>query len=80
MAVEVTGLAAGFHAVACLPAGAVEAEVIAGARSRAVGVYGMSRNRSDHAADPPQLILGFGNLSERAVRDGILRVGDLLEA
>ena len=78
--VELTGLAAGFHAVARLPAGAVEAELVAEARSRAVGLYGMSRNRSDNAADPPQLILGFGNLSERAVRDGILRVGDLLEA
>jgi GntR family transcriptional regulator/MocR family aminotransferase len=43
-------------------------------------LYGLSHNRSDNAADPPRLVLGFGNLSERAIRDGILRVGHLLEA
>ncbi len=76
--VPLTGLAAGFHAVAHLPATADEAAVIAAARSRGVGVYGMSASRSSGATTPPQLILGFGNLGDRAIRAGIEAVGDLL--
>ena len=79
-AVDVSGLAAGFHAVAHLPGGLGEAEVVARARGRGVGLYGMSPSRSTGAVDPPQLILGFGNLSERAIRDGVTRVADLLRA
>jgi GntR family transcriptional regulator/MocR family aminotransferase len=77
--VRLTGLAAGFHAVAHLPAEAAEQEVIREARSRSVGLYGMSRYRADHASGPPQLVLGFGNTSQRAIQTGIALVGDLLE-
>jgi GntR family transcriptional regulator/MocR family aminotransferase len=76
--VHVSGLAAGFHAVASLPPDRDEATVIEQARQRQVGLYGMSPNRSTRAADPPQLVLGFGNVPERAIRDGIARVGDIL--
>jgi GntR family transcriptional regulator/MocR family aminotransferase len=78
-AVRLSGLAAGFHAVAELPEGVTEAGVIAAARERGVALYGMSANRSTHAEDPAQLVLGFGNLTERTIRDGIDRVGDLLQ-
>jgi len=76
--VSLTGLAAGFHAVARLADTASEAAVVAGARARGVGLYGMSTNRSSRSAEPPQLVLGFGNLSEHSIRDGLARVGDLL--
>jgi DNA-binding transcriptional MocR family regulator len=42
-----TGLAAGFHAVAHLPDGLDEARVVAAARDRSVGLYGMSAFRAD---------------------------------
>jgi hypothetical protein len=42
------------------------------------GRYGMSANHSTAAPDPAQLVLGFGNLSETAIRDGLLRVADLV--
>jgi GntR family transcriptional regulator / MocR family aminotransferase len=77
--VELTGLAAGFHAVAHLPEPADEQAVIAAARARSVGLYGMSTYRSTHATTPTQLVLGFGNLTERAIRGGIAAVGDLLQ-
>jgi GntR family transcriptional regulator/MocR family aminotransferase len=77
-AVHLTGLAAGFHAVAHLPEGADEDAVIGAARARSVGLYGMSAQRSTHATTPPKLVLGFGNLSERAIRDGIATVADVL--
>lgn len=76
--VRLSGLAAGFHAVAHLPAGVPEDAVIAGARSRAVGLYGMSPYRSGHRPDPPQLVLGFGNTSQRAIREGIEIFGAIL--
>jgi GntR family transcriptional regulator/MocR family aminotransferase len=76
--VPVTGLAAGFHAVAHLPAGADEQRVVTAARERSVGLYGMSTCRASRATTPAQLVLGFGNVGERAITEGIAAVGHLL--
>ncbi len=78
-AVRLTGLAAGFHAVAHLPGQPGERAVVAAARARSVGLYGMSAYRSSGDVTPPQLVLGFGNLGERAIRSGIVTVADLLQ-
>ena len=40
--------------------------------------YGMSGFRVDGATTPPQLVLGFCNLGDRAVAEGIAAVADLL--
>jgi GntR family transcriptional regulator/MocR family aminotransferase len=77
--VTLTGLAAGFHAVAHLPGPAAEKSVVAGATVRSVGLYGMSTYRSSGADRPGQLVVGFGNLSERTIEAGIAAVGDLLQ-
>ena len=58
--VRLTGLAAGFHAVAHLPDSADEQAVVTAARERSVGLYGMAPHRAAGAAGPPQLVLGFG--------------------
>jgi GntR family transcriptional regulator / MocR family aminotransferase len=76
--VELHGLAAGFHAVAHLPDSLSEPAVISAARARAIGLYGMSRYRSSGATSPPQLVLGFGNLREGAIAQGITTIRDLL--
>jgi GntR family transcriptional regulator / MocR family aminotransferase len=76
--VRLTGLAAGFHAVAHLPSAADERAVVAAALERSVGLYGMSLNRSDGSVRPPQLVLGFGHVGERAIEAGVAAVGDLL--
>jgi GntR family transcriptional regulator / MocR family aminotransferase len=78
--VRLTGLAAGFHAVAHLPAGTAEQDVIQEARSRSVGLYGMSTYRSDHSPNPPQLVLGFGNTTQRTIRTGIALISELLQS
>jgi GntR family transcriptional regulator/MocR family aminotransferase len=78
--VRLTGLAAGFHAVAHLPPAADEQTVVAAARERRVGLYGMSGFRAARAAGPPQLVLGFGQVAERAIEPGIAAVADLLSA
>jgi GntR family transcriptional regulator/MocR family aminotransferase len=76
--VSLTGLAAGFHAVAHLPPGTAEHHIIRAARSRSVALYGMSSCRADHAPGPPQLVLGFGNTTQRAIQAGIAVLGDIL--
>ncbi|MDI2125647.1 PLP-dependent aminotransferase family protein [Yinghuangia seranimata] len=76
--VRVTGLAAGFHAVAHLPEGVDEQAVVAAAKARSVGLYGMSGQHASHSATPPRLVLGFGNVGERAIAEGVAAVGDLL--
>jgi GntR family transcriptional regulator / MocR family aminotransferase len=76
---ELTGLAAGFHAVAHLPRPVGEHTVIDAARARSVGLYGMSTFRSTGQTTPAQLVLGFGNLTERSIRSGIATISDLLQ-
>jgi GntR family transcriptional regulator/MocR family aminotransferase len=77
--VRLTGLAAGFHAVAPLPPGADETAVVAAARDRRIGLYGMGGYRGDpDAAAPPALVMGFGNVRDRAIEPGIAAVADLL--
>jgi GntR family transcriptional regulator/MocR family aminotransferase len=76
--VRLTGLAAGFHAVAHLPGGADEQAVVADALARRVGLYGMGQFRADGSTSPAQLVLGFGNVGERTIEEGIAIVGDLL--
>jgi GntR family transcriptional regulator/MocR family aminotransferase len=75
---RLTGLAAGFHAVAHLPAAADEGAVVAEALRRSVGLYGMAPFRATRGAAPPQLVLGFGLTGERAIEAGIAAVADLL--
>jgi GntR family transcriptional regulator/MocR family aminotransferase len=75
---RLTGLAAGFHAVAHLPSGTDERAVVDAARARGVGLYGMSTHRSTHDPEPPQLILGFGNTTRTAIGTGISAIADLL--
>ena len=76
--VRLTGLAAGFHAVAHLPEGADEDAVVAQALRRSVGLYGMQPFRAVRVPAPPQLVLGFGLTGERAIEAGIAAVADLL--
>jgi GntR family transcriptional regulator / MocR family aminotransferase len=78
--VRVSGLAAGFHAVAHLPSDVDEASVVARAREREVALYGMRGWRSSSTVDGGggQLVLGFGNLDERAIAAGIAAIADLL--
>ena len=77
--VQLTGLAAGFQAVAPLPPGADETAVIAAARERRVGLHGIGDYRGHpDATAPPALVMGFGNVRERAIEPAIAAVADLL--
>jgi GntR family transcriptional regulator/MocR family aminotransferase len=76
---QLSGLAAGFHAVAPLPPGADETAVIAAARERRVGLHGIGDYRGHPGtAAPPALVMGFGNVRERTIEPAIAAVADLL--
>ena len=77
--VRLTGLAAGFHAVAPLPPGAEEAAVIAAARDRRVGLHGIADYRGD--PDPRGAARagdGLRQRGERAIEPAIAAIADLL--
>jgi GntR family transcriptional regulator/MocR family aminotransferase len=76
--IELRGLAAGFHAVARLPAGVEEQAVVRAAAERSIKLDPMSSYRADGSTEPPELVLGFGNLSEGQIERGIAAIGDLL--
>jgi GntR family transcriptional regulator / MocR family aminotransferase len=76
---ELRGLAAGFHVLVPLPEGVSEAEVVDAARERSVGVYGLGDNTFEGTRRPPALVMGFGNVGEGAIEDGIAAIADLLD-
>jgi GntR family transcriptional regulator / MocR family aminotransferase len=78
-AVPLTGLAAGFHAVAHLSAEPGEAAVIAAARDRGVGLHGIAEYRgAPDPAAPAALLMGFGNTGERVIEPAIAAIAGLL--
>jgi len=76
---QVTGVAAGLHAVVELPRGIDEPTLILRTQRDSVRVYGMSRYRNDGEVDPPTLVLGYGALSQSAIGDGIASLGRAAE-
>jgi GntR family transcriptional regulator / MocR family aminotransferase len=77
--VELRGLSAGIHAVARLPAGTDERAVAAAARARGIGLHPMGDHRTAEVdGAPPELVMGFGHLTESAIERGIAAVADLL--
>jgi GntR family transcriptional regulator/MocR family aminotransferase len=77
--VALSGLAAGFHAVAHLSPDADEQAIVEQARARSIGLDGMRDYRAGGESGPPQLVLGFGNLTEAAIERGVSAVADLLQ-
>ncbi len=65
--------------VARLPDGLDADAVAQRAAERSIAVYPMSGYRTHQSSTyPPELVLGFGNLSETAIGRGIAAIGDLL--
>jgi GntR family transcriptional regulator/MocR family aminotransferase len=75
--VALHGLAAGFHGVAQLAPDADERAIVEQARDRSIGLYGLNEYRLGGGGGPPQLVVGFGNLSEPAIVRGITAISDL---
>ena len=65
------GAAAGLHLHVTLPAGVDERALAQAAADRGVLVEEAARHWADPAQAPPSLVLGYGPLSEPAIRRGI---------
>jgi GntR family transcriptional regulator/MocR family aminotransferase len=82
----ITGLDAGHHALLRLPAGVDEERVVAHARAAGIAVRGLSDYRvtpDDEAPRDPlpaALVIGFGNVTTRQIREGIGVLGELVAA
>jgi GntR family transcriptional regulator / MocR family aminotransferase len=70
------GVAAGLHLVVHLPAEVDEGAVLADARARGVGLYGLSEHRIEPG--PPALLLGYGRIAEPAIEAGVRVLADSL--
>jgi GntR family transcriptional regulator/MocR family aminotransferase len=81
---SITGLDAGHHALLQLPAGVDEARIVTRARAQGVAVRGLGDYRvtADDEAPrdplPPALVIGFGNVTTREIREGIGVLGALV--
>ena len=79
----VTGLDAGHHVLLRLPDGVAEERIVARADAAGIAVRGLSDYRvtSDDGIPPqvvpPALVLGFGNVSTRTIREGLGVLGEL---
>jgi GntR family transcriptional regulator/MocR family aminotransferase len=63
------GVAAGLHLVVHLPPDADEPAVLERARSRDMGLYGLSEHRIEPG--PPALLLGYGRIAEAAIAPAV---------
>jgi GntR family transcriptional regulator / MocR family aminotransferase len=75
--VEVTGDGAGAHIVLWPGRRISEQAAVAGAASRGVGIYGMSRYFLKRPS-PPGLVLGYARMREADIREGVRRLRDVL--
>jgi GntR family transcriptional regulator / MocR family aminotransferase len=72
------GVAAGLHLVVRLPDGTDEHAVLDAARSRGLGLSGISEHRIEPG--PPALLLGYGRLPEPTVEPAVRALADSLRA
>ena len=72
-----TGVAAGLHMYVRLPPSTDELGLVEAASKRGVLVEGASWNWSTPAAAPPALVIGYGAITEPAIRNGLAILGSL---
>jgi GntR family transcriptional regulator/MocR family aminotransferase len=69
------GEPAGLYELIELPDGVDESALLAAAATRGVGAEGLSQHRFT-TGGPPGLVLGYGNLSEPAIEQGVRLLGE----
>jgi GntR family transcriptional regulator/MocR family aminotransferase len=79
-ALRPVGISAGLHVLAWLPPGMDEERVVAEARSRDLGVYGVGSYRIARDGAPGALLFGYAGLAESAIERGIRVLAAAMEA
>ncbi|GAA1795583.1 PLP-dependent aminotransferase family protein [Agromyces lapidis] len=78
---EVTGIAAGMHAVLALPPNVRASEVVVAAAESGIAVSDLARYRATGAqASPEALVVGYGNLSDALVDDAVARLAGVIRS
>jgi GntR family transcriptional regulator/MocR family aminotransferase len=76
---RISGISAGLHALLRLPR-AVDAEQLMGAAiERSLGVYPLTLHLMEPQRNTDSIVLGYGNLSEPAIFEGIRRLAVVLQ-
>ena len=76
--VEVTGIAAGLHAVLRLPAGQSEAGLVADAAARGLAIEGLASYHTGRTSHGPALVIGYGRSAGHAFTAALARLGAVL--
>jgi GntR family transcriptional regulator/MocR family aminotransferase len=76
---HVSGISAGLHALVRLPRTVDAGRVCALAAERGVGVYPLSLHMIDPLTRSDSLVLGYANLSEPAIAEGVRRLAEVLD-
>ena len=76
--VEVTGIAAGLHAVLRLPAGQSEAGLVAGGAAHGLAIEGLASYHTGGTSHGPALVIGYGHPAEHAFTTALARLGAVL--
>jgi GntR family transcriptional regulator/MocR family aminotransferase len=77
--IEIRGIAAGLHILAVLPPDLDEARVLAEARARGVGLYGLGEHTL-HAGREGALLLGYAVAPEPAIRAAVQELAEAVGA
>jgi GntR family transcriptional regulator/MocR family aminotransferase len=76
--VEVTGIAAGLHAVLGLPGDQSEDDIVADAAANGLVIEGLASFGSGGASHGPALVIGYGRPPEHAFTTALARLGAVL--
>jgi GntR family transcriptional regulator/MocR family aminotransferase len=76
--VEVTGIAAGLHAVLRLPADQSEAGLVAGGAAHGLAIEGLASYHTGGTSHGPALVIGYGRPAEHAFTTALARLGAVL--
>lgn len=78
---EVSGIAAGMHAVLALPPGVRAVDVSAASAEHGVAVSDLTRYRATSAQPLPEaLVVGYGNLSDAVVDEAVARLAEVIRS
>ncbi len=77
---HVSGVSAGLHALVRLPRGVELQTLLAGAAAQSLGIYPLNLHRIDPGGPVQALVMGYANLSEPAIAEGVRRLAGVLDS
>ncbi len=76
---HVSGVSAGLHALVRLPRAVELQALLAGTAAQSLGIYPLNLHRIDPGGGVEALVMGYANLSEPAIAEGVRRLAVVLE-